>query len=171
MIFSVGDYELNNTAYFSSLINGHNGHRYFFPNSHKIIEREITPPAASETFTTNGGRPVAATVLDDPWLSNSSPKVAPNVPKPPTQIVDVTAKPVVNGSTVSKGVRKGHIRNVGGKAVMVGQSILKAGKNTAGSLAAVTKANPRLAIATGVGGAALGAGGAFLATRRKRKRR
>ncbi|MDJ0594428.1 MAG: LPXTG cell wall anchor domain-containing protein [Pleurocapsa sp. MO_226.B13] len=91
------------------------------------------------------------------------------------------------------GVRKGHIRNVGGKAVMVGQSLLKAGKSTAGRLAAgaagvgtagmaagkkyggqalnVVKSNPKTA-ALAAGGTLLAGGAAgYLATRKKRKRR
>lgn len=97
------------------------------------------------------------------------------------------------------GVRKAHIRTVDGKAQMVGQSILKAGKNTAGALMAggsavlgagkrvggqalgagvsyagrgaeVIAKNPKTsAIAAGAG--VLGAGAGYLATRKKRKRR
>jgi LPXTG-motif cell wall-anchored protein len=92
----------------------------------------------------------------------------------------------------STGVRKGHIRNVGGKAVAVGQSILKAGKNTAGKLAAggKTLAGQGLGAATSyagrgveliaknpktsaliAGGTAVAGGGGYLLTRKKRNRR
>ena len=86
------------------------------------------------------------------------------------------------------GVRKGHIRRIGGKAVIIGQSILKAGKNTAGRLsilgqqalgagttyagkgAELIAKNPRTA-AIAAGGTAIVGGGAYLATRKKRRRR
>ena len=94
-----------------------------------------------------------------------------------------------------KGIRKSHIRQVGGKAVTVGQSIIKAGKATAGALSAggkyagqkalqgagiaataggrayeVAANNPKTA-ALAAGGAVLAGGAGWLATRKKRKRR
>ncbi|MDJ0594427.1 MAG: hypothetical protein QNJ72_31370 [Pleurocapsa sp. MO_226.B13] len=106
---------------------------------------------------------------------------------------DPVKNPAKAKATSTPGVRKGHIRNVGGKAVMVGQSILKAGKSTAGKLATgaagigtagmaagqkyggqavnLVKSNPKTA-AIAAGGTVLAGGAAgYLATRKKRKRR
>ena len=59
------------------------------------------------------------------------------------KLANFAEKPLTKGklkelSTIP-GVRKGYIRNVGGKAVSVGQSILKAGTNTAGKLGTTAK--------------------------------
>ena len=140
-MFSVGDYEINDEL---ALFRGGNQRR---------------KKGAPKQAQTNTKRPLVGQAR-----SGVSPAPNPKI----TKGVNSARQNFIKTST---GVRKGHIRNIGGKAVMVGQSILKAGKNTAGSLAAVAKANPRLAIATGVGATALGAGGLLLGTRKKRARR
>lgn len=61
-----------------------------------------------------------------------------------------------------KGYRKAHTRNIGGKKRRIGQSILRAGKSTAGLL----KANSGKLSAIAV----VGGGTAYLIRRKKRKR-
>lgn len=93
-----------------------------------------------------------------------------------------TTAPAPSTPSGNVGTRKSHIRNVRGKAVMIGQSILKAGRNTAdklaisgknaaGQLATGVKNNPKAAALIGGGTVLAGGGAGFLLTRPKRARR
>lgn len=148
-VFSVGDYELNDRAEFARTFvakaAGSTGRS-------AIVNTPMALPAAGQT-----GR-----------LGDTKRAIGVQASR-----VRSTAKNVASATkdTVGKGFRKAHIKNIGGKAVMVGQSILKAGKNTAGSLTAAVKANPGKAGAIGAGVAAVGAGAGYIGTRKKRQRR
>lgn len=145
-MFSIGDYEIDDNL--DNLI--------YFRRGSDNQRRKKGAPMQPQTNTKR------------PQVGQQRAGVAP-APQPKVRKgINAARQNLINEST---GVRKGHIRNIGGKAVMVGQSILKAGKNTAGQLAAVAKNNPRLAIASGVGAAALGGGGVYMSTRKKRDRR
>jgi len=123
------------------------------------------------------------------WIQDNVGQKKPLGPKAPKEIFGPprSAAPKAAGGQGAT-TRKAHIRRIGGKAAMVGQSILKAGKNTAGKLGTlagqgvgaaasyggkgaevIAKNKVASGIAAGVGIA--GAAGGYLAARKKRKRR
>ena len=82
-------------------------------------------------------------------MKNMARTPAPETKRPMKNMTRSTAK------ASSPGVRRAHVRTVRGKAQMVGQSILKAGKSTAGKLSAGGAAV--LSAGKKYGGQALGA--------------
>lgn len=150
-MFSVGDYELK--ADFAKLNTGNMGQQFY-----------VSPNAKVKPQNPNAG-------VSRVMQPNTSVTGITHVPGKGKTYVKTNAKGVkAKMNSGGAGVRKSHIRNIDGKAVQVGQSLIKAGRKTAGSLAASAKANLGKAGLIGAGVAAVGAGTAVL-TRKKRERR
>lgn len=153
MYFSIGDYKIHSD--FAAVEQGYGGQRFYFPKAKAATAQATMPTGAATTATQVVSKPAPYTVV--------TPK-----PTAPVTVISQPTKPTQARSR--QGVRKSHTRNVGGKTVMVGQSVLKAGKKTAGTLAAISKmpilsAKANLGI-LGASAAAVGVGSYFLVSRK-----
>lgn len=155
--FSVGEYELANFAKTQSLGGGGS----FWSATKKESPSPTAGPDGKPVYGPPAPKPAPKARVDKKTV------YGPPAPK------EIYGPPRSAAPKQGKGIRKSHIRKVGGKAVTVGQSIIKAGQSTAGALKSAITKSPKAAAwaGGGVAGAALAGGAGYLATRKKRRRR